>query len=132
VVFSLSFKYALLVFIGVMGVLQAAASYNDLRGVLFFKNKNIGYIFAVLAIGGSLVSFFTWNYVYETGVIQGSEQAGLFAMATAVAFIFTLLLSSAIKYAQLKSQEKHPRGLDALKTATILQLFLDIFNGKGS
>ena len=38
-VFSLSLKYSLLVFIGVVGVLQAVASYHNWRGMLFFFNR---------------------------------------------------------------------------------------------
>lgn len=129
-VISLTFKYLLLIFAGIVGVLQAAASYNNFQGMMFFRNRIIGYIFAVLAIGGSLVSFFTWNYLFPTGIIGGSEQSGLFALATVVGIIVTLLLSSLIKSRQLKPEQSHPRGLDALKTATVFQCLRDIFRGK--
>lgn len=129
-VVSLTFKYLVLIFIGIIGVLQAAASYNNLQGMMFFKNRIAGYIFAVLAIGFSIVSFFIWNYILPTGVIGGSEQAGLFALATVAGIVVTLLIVSLIKLGQLKSEGARPKGLDALKTATIFQCIRDIFRGR--
>jgi hypothetical protein len=131
VVISLTFKYLLLIFVGIVGVLQAAASYNNLQGMMFFRNRIIGYVVAVLAIGVSIVSFFIWNYILPTGIIGGSEQSGLFALATVAGIIVTLLVSSLLKSGQLKSEDPHPRGLDALKTATMFQCLRDIFRGKG-
>ena len=126
----ISLKYGLLVFVGVTGILQAAAGYNNLRGLLFFKNKHVAYIFALLAVSGSLYAFFSWNYLFETGVIAGAEQAGIFVLSTFIALVSTLVFSSAIKSTSFKNRGVHPRGLDALREATIFHIFWDKVNGK--
>ena len=102
----LALIYSGLVFCAVAGVLQAAAAYNNLKGMLFFKKKVPAYIFAGLTIGFSLFVFFVWNYRYPTGMIEGSQQAGYFALATAVAVIFTLILSAIIKDSSLKERSR--------------------------
>lgn len=112
---SLSFKYWLLVFIGVMGVLQGAAARNHLRGLRFFRYGTASYVFAALAIGFPLFIFFNWNSLFATGVIEGAEQAGLFAVATLAAIFCTLLISSAIRSASFKRQAFHPHKLRALQ-----------------
>ncbi|OGO32605.1 MAG: hypothetical protein A2Z29_05015 [Chloroflexi bacterium RBG_16_56_11] len=129
-IIPISLKYGLLVFVGVTGVLQAAACHNNLRGLVFFKNRYIAYIFAILAAGGSLASFFAWNYLFETGVIAGSEQAGIFVLSAFIAVVCTILVSSAIKSVSFKNRGAPPDGLEALRGATIFHVFWDRVNGK--
>lgn len=119
----LALIYSGLVFCAVAGVLQAAAAYNNLKGMLFFKKKVPAYIFAGLTIGFSLFVFFVWNYRYPTGMIEGSQQAGYFALATAVAVIFTLILSGIIKDSSLKELSRGPTGLAFFRKATWFAVF---------
>jgi hypothetical protein len=122
---SLSWKYGLLVFLAVLGVLQGAAARNNLRGLLFFRYRSISYVFAALTIGFSLFIFFNWNYRYATSVIEGSEQAGLFTLGAFAAIISTLVISSAFRSTAFKRQAVHPRGLAAFKQATIFNIIRD-------
>lgn len=91
---ELSFRYSFFIFAAVVGVLQAAGTHNGSLGLAFFKNKVPAYIFALAATGGSLAVFFAWNYWYDTSVIEGSQQFGLFVISTILALIFTMLISS--------------------------------------
>jgi hypothetical protein len=115
--------YCGLVFCAVAGVLQAAAAYNNLKGLLFFKKRLSAYIFAGLAAGFSLFVFFIWNYRYATGMIEGSQQAGYFALSAAAAVFFTLIVSSIIKYSSLKDRSNSLTGLTFFRKATWFSVF---------
>jgi hypothetical protein len=123
-------KYTLLVFGAVMGVLQAAAAWNDLSWLKFSRYKGISYSFAVLAIGFSLYVFFNWNYRYVTGVIEGAEQAGLFALGSLAALVLTAGLSLAIRTATLKYETARSHGYQGIKQASNLHVLRDRVNGK--
>jgi hypothetical protein len=134
---SLSWKYWLLVFLAVLGILQGAAARNNLRGLFFFRYRAASYVFAALAIGFPLVIFFSWNSRYATSVIEGSEQAGLFTLAALAAILSTLVVSSAIRSALFKRQVTHRHGLrarrhglPALQHATIYHILRDKANGR--
>ena len=121
--FVMSIRYCLLVFVAVVGILQAAGNYNNLQGLLFFKKKLAGYILAALATGGSLTGFFTWNYWSDTGIIAGSQQFGLFILSTLLALIFTLTVSSAVKHSRFSLVKFDTEGIESLKTATIFRIW---------
>jgi hypothetical protein len=127
---TLAFQYSSLVFIAVVGVLQAAAGRNNLRGLLFFKRTGSAYIFAILTTIPVLAAFFRWNYGNATGVIEGSQQAGLFALSTFIALIFTLVLSSLIKhrYGIVPSLEK--KGLNVLVTTNYFRALRTKYSSK--
>ena len=127
---SLSWKYWLLVFLAVLGVLQGAAARNNLRGLFFFGYRAASYVFAALAIGLPLVIFFSWNSRYATSVIEGAEQAGLFTLAALAAILSTLVISSAIRSASFKRRAAHRHGLPALQRATIYHILRDKANGR--
>jgi hypothetical protein len=111
---TLGLKYGGLVFVAVVGVLQAAAARNNLHGLLFFKNKTWAYLWAVLTTGFALAVFFIWNYHFATGIIEGSQQAELFALWALAALIFTLIVSSLIRYRFGQTTEATKEGLEAL------------------
>jgi hypothetical protein len=91
-----SLKYSLLVFAAVVGILQVAGNQSGNPWYTFFKSKIIAVVFAVVTAGGSLFAFFIWNYWSDTGIIQGSQQFGLFTLSTVAALIFTFLVSGLI------------------------------------
>jgi hypothetical protein len=114
----LALIYSCLVFCAVTGVVQAAAAHNNLRGLLFFQKSITAFIFAALTTGFSLSVLFIWNYRYETGVIEGSQQAGLFTLSTIAAVVFTLVVSSLIKSSSLQERSTGLTGLLFFKKAT--------------
>lgn len=115
---TLSIKYTLLVFIADLGVLQLAADHNSLKGLLFFTNRILIYVFAVLTIGFPLFVFFNWNSLFATGVIQGTQQALLFLVAFGLAVIFTVFISSVLQNKQMGHVKPTKKGIDVLKETT--------------
>jgi hypothetical protein len=121
--------YCLLVFISVLGVLQLAAAYNNLRSLLFFPR--IGYTvgFAVLAIGITLFVFFSW-YDFYSIVVEGGQQTGSFVLSAAAALIFTLGFSSILNRRRAGNDSPAEKGLDALRETTYFQAVRNHRNGK--
>ena len=122
-----SLNYCLLVFIAVLGVLQLAAVYNGLRGLLFFPREIYSLAFAVLAIGIVLFAFFTWNDVVPY-IVEGSQQFASFVLSAAAGIIFTLVFSSLLNYRRLHSGKPLQDGLDVLRESTFFQA---IYNHRG-
>ena len=112
-----SLIYSVLVFTAVAGLLQASSSYNGSALFSFFKEKYLAYIFAVLITGGSLAAFFTWNYWGETGVIEGSQQFGLFLLSSLLAVLFDASVSLLIRYKPVKRTIARYNSRDTRKTA---------------
>jgi hypothetical protein len=124
-----SLHYCLLVFIAVVGVLQLASVYNNLRGLLFFPRKGYSLAFAVIAIGLALVAFFTWND-YHRVIVEGSQQTGSFVLSAAAAMVFTLVVSSVLNHRRLDCG-KVPDGLDTLRKHTFFQAIRSLWGGEG-
>jgi hypothetical protein len=104
-----------------LGVFQAAAVYNNLRGLMYFKNKTITIILACILVLPALWYFGTWNQHNPTGVIEGSQQAGFFFLSMLIALIATLILSSIINR-NLRRPGASSAGLEALREATFFQV----------
>jgi len=114
-------EYFLFVFIASVGVLQLAASYSQLQGLLFFQNKILSYLFALLAIGGSFEWFFGYNNRIDTVMrrvgLEGAQQFLYFNMAVFLALVLTLIISSvlhAYRHRAQRGQKEYPEGLGAL------------------
>ncbi|MCL2140910.1 MAG: hypothetical protein FWH42_04490 [Dehalococcoidia bacterium] len=135
---DLSVQYFLLVFIGVLGAIQACAARAGLRGLIFtlwfdawlhskwpnlkLNYTHLSYILALVTILPVAIVFFTWNEHSEVGIIEGSQQSGLFMLATLVGGVFTLLLSSLTNHWQLQGFNTQSKGLEALKENTWVQI----------
>jgi hypothetical protein len=118
---KLSLAYSVPVFIAGVGVLQAAAAYNGLLGLLFFPKKLFSYSFAVVMTGLALGLLFAWNWHYDTGIIQGAQQAEFFLLAIVLALLFTVVVASLINRTQLSKANDELEGLDALRDRTLFQ-----------
>lgn len=125
---SLTSEYFLFVFIAACGVLQLAAAYSKLKGMMIFKNRIASYIFAFFAIGGAFGWFFGWDNrldekIMRTG-LEGAQQFYYFSLAALAALAFTLIISSLVNYRRLtktKQSGEGEEGLDALKEMTYLE-----------
>ena len=126
----LALVYCGLVFVAVTGTLQAAAAYNDFYGLLFFRRKLPAYLFALATVGFSLYVFFVWNYHYATGVIEGSQQAGFFAVSSGAAVIFTLVAASLRPKPALKNNRSGVTGLGAFRQCTLFTLIRQKIAGR--
>jgi hypothetical protein len=138
--FYLALEYSLLVFLAGIGLMQAAAAYNGLRGLLLFPYQAFnsplrvwpsglrlrqkfswGYVFAAVTVGPAMVDFFFWNRRNATGIIEGPEQAGLFFLSMVISLIFTLVFGSLVNHWRLRHNHAQGRGLEALKEITWAQ-----------
>jgi hypothetical protein len=113
-------EYMIPVFMAGLGVIQAAAAHNSLKGMLFFRHKAITYLFSAIMLLPALYYLFTWNQRNVTGIIEGSQQAGFFFLAMLIALIVTLIVSSIIN-AGLGRPLKPLAGLDALRETTFFK-----------
>ena len=131
-------EYRLLVFVAVLGVIQVAAAHAGLRGLLLAPGTvrirwwpsgrrwtltylHFSYVFAAVTVLPALGYFFVWNSHNAIGIIQGSEQAGLFVLSTAAACAFTFIASSLINQWRLQGNQTQAKGLEALKDITWFQ-----------
>lgn len=131
-------EYRLLIFVAVLGVIQLAAARAGLRGLLFAPGTvrirfwpsgrrwtltylHFSYLFAGITVLPALGFFFVWNQYNGTGIIQGSEQSGLFVLSTGAAGIFSLIVSSLINQWRLQGNQTQAEGLEALKDITWFQ-----------
>jgi hypothetical protein len=129
---TLSNTYGILVFVAAVGVIQVAAAYNNLKGLAFFRSKFFTYIFGGIITGTALGFFFAWNYMFETGIIAGTQQTGLFVQSIVVAVAFTLIISSVINigYRSPQHHSAPSTGLDALRENTYFRLIWERLTGK--
>ena len=84
---GIAVEYFLFVMISCCGVLQFVAARWKLSGISFFKRTTFGYLFAVLAIGGS----FSWFFTIEDRCVPGIEGAEVFALFIAGVFVELML-----------------------------------------
>jgi hypothetical protein len=124
----LAFEYFYLALVACIGVIQAAAAYNGLKGVSFFSYKISAYLFMLFTTGPAMAGFFTWNERNATGVIEGREQFGFFMLAIIAAISSTLAFSSLIKHWSLRGNEVRIESLEALKEVTFFQAIRYCFN----
>ena len=136
----LAVEYSLLVFMSGVGVLQAAAAHNGLRGLLFlpYQAFNLplrmwpsgyrllpgfswGYLLSAALIIPVMVDFFFWNHRNAVGIIEGVQQAGLFFLSMLSAVVFTLLAGSLVNHWRLRANHTPANGLEALRDITWAQ-----------
>jgi hypothetical protein len=114
--------YLVLVFFASCGVFQIAAACNDLRGLMFFKDRRIAFLFGVAL----WVTAFAWFFLSEprnqpdTGLgLTGNQQFGFFFVGAGAGLAFTLLMSSLLNLNLGKCPI--PFGLDALRQSNYLR-----------
>jgi len=117
----LALEYFYLVLVSSIGVIQAAVTYNGLKGISFFSYKVSAYLFMLLTTGPAMASFFTWNERNATGVIEGREQFCFFMLAIVAAIGFTLAFSSLLKHWNLRGNDVKTDGFEALREVTFFQ-----------
>jgi energy-coupling factor transporter transmembrane protein EcfT len=117
-----SVKYFLLIFVGVVGILQLAAARNDWKGFYFFPWRSVTAVFGAVLLVFTLTVLFTWNE-FNTRIIEGSQQTGSFVISGAAAVIFTAVLSSLLNIRRMKSGAPPAQGMDALQSHTFIQAF---------
>ena len=127
---SLTTEYFWLVFISAMGFLQLAAAQSGLKGLLLTQNHLLNRIIAIILMIPGTIIFFTWNHRNPVGIIEGTQQAGLFSLASLLAICITALLGSVFNHARLKPSSAPPPSIEALKDRTFFQAILARLNWK--
>ena len=117
--------YFLFSLVSSVGVLQVAAAYSHLYGLMLFSRR--------LSAGAGLflvVAAFTWFFTSEqrnipdtAGGLDGNQQALLFSAAAGVALLLTLLASS-VRHWSLGGGNQEVQGLDALRDSNYLRALL--------
>ena len=90
-------EYFVLVLVATTGVIQVAAAYVNLRGVLFLKRRIPSGVLGGLAILGSFLWFFISDNRNQRG-LEGTQQFSFFLLGCFVAIVFTLVISSLINW----------------------------------
>lgn len=114
-------EYFYLVTIAATGAIQAAAAYNGLKGISFFRQKMFSYLFALLTVGATMTRLFTWNQRNPVGIVEGAQQFSFFMLALIAAIAFTLIVSSLLRHSALRGNHSRHDGLEALKEVTFFQ-----------
>ena len=127
--FNLTFDYLLFTFLSCTGILQIAAAYGQIYGLLFLKKP----VWAA-TLGGSIVIFALLmffesgpRHVPDTaGGLAGSQNAGVFSLGAIISLIFTLIVSSKLNGSQMLDTRysEIEDGLDSLKKTTYIRLLI--------
>ena len=124
---TLGQEYLLLVFSVCFGVVQVAAAYGGLRGLLFISSKRFSAVGGMGIIVGSLTWFF-WdggrNLPDTGGGIAGASQFGLFVLGGFLALLVTFVVTSFTNFSRAPSGHTTD-GLSSLKETTFGQALLN-------
>ena len=122
---TLEQEYLLLVFLSCCGVVQVAAAYGDLKGVLFFGNRLFSFILGVALMSGVMVWFFRSggrNIPDTNGGIAGASQFFLFVLGAFLALLCTFLVTSLVNSNLRKGPYTDTEdGLTSLRGTTFFQ-----------
>jgi hypothetical protein len=124
--------FFLMNFVAALGVLQMAASYASLRGILFLRHRALSGILGFLAVVGAFLWFFISeprNLPDTGGGLSGNEDAWLFCAAGACAILFTLAATSVLNRRMGREYASRRPGLDALEHTTFYRAFLSAVRG---
>jgi len=124
---GLALEYFILVFAASLGVFQAAAAYNGLRGLSFFSRPTGGYLFAAITTGPALAAIFTWNLRNATSIIEGGQQFVLLSPAILAAYLLTLVAASLLNGSPPAGDTTPPTGIEGFKEAGLFQLLRSRF-----
>ncbi|MFN3974517.1 MAG: hypothetical protein ACK4K2_04490 [Dehalococcoidia bacterium] len=122
---ALGTEYIVFVFLASLGVVQIAAAYAGLWGLLFLRSR---WTSAVVGAGLVVVGFARFfapgpRHIPDTnGGLDGNAQALLFTLSAGAAILFTLVFASVANARFLHSQRQPPEGLEALRESTYLQV----------
>ena len=119
--------YFVFVFIAALGVLQMAAAYSALQGLLFIRFRPLAFLSGLLVTTLAFLWFFLSeprNIPDTEGGLDGNEMAGLFALGAGSALVLSLLFSSVSNRSMIRSGQQPKTGLDALKETTYVRALL--------
>ena len=117
--------YFLFALVASVGVLQLAAAYSRLYGLLFL-NRSLSAALGLALVVGAFIWFFASeprNIPDTAGGLDGNQQAILFTAAVGVALVVTLLASS-LRHRSMVGSDEQAQGLEALRDANYLRVLV--------
>ena len=123
---ELARDYLVLCFLSALGVVQIAAAYARLQGLLLVRRPLLSVVLGLALVLAGFLWFFLPGprLVPDTsGGLDGNQQSLYFALCAGAAVAATLALSSVVNHRRLRFQHG-ATGLDALRDATYLQTML--------
>jgi len=114
--------YFLLIFLSAIGVLQIAAAYAEIRGLLLLRRRILSYILGIAFTGGAFLWFFASGERNIRTVVEGTEQLGLFAAGVIAALSFTFAASSLAN--RRLSSAGEGDGWESLRNTTFLKALI--------
>jgi uncharacterized membrane protein YvlD (DUF360 family) len=98
------------VFIAVMGLLQLIATRNQLKGMLFIRNRPITLVLSIAAIVFTFWWFFFRDNRLDTVMrrtgLEGAQQFTVFCWTTFTALVVTLVVSSLLQMFVYRRKER--------------------------
>ena len=124
--FSFAFDYYLTVSMAATGVIQIAACFGSLRGLVFFRSCMVVRVVGVILVVAPMVWFFASeprNINDYDGGLDGNEQAIFFVLGALTSLIVTLVVSSLLNF-RMNSKIESKDGFDALENTTYAKAVL--------
>jgi len=121
----ISLFFFLFVFLGSVGVLQIATSYNRMKALSLFNSPKVGYIFGICAIVCSILTFYlTGNRNVIAPRLEGAQMLGFTFLGLVAAVAVTLTVTYYIKRKQVENvaEQEYPDGMEALEQEVYLPL----------
>jgi hypothetical protein len=121
---SFILDYCILVFLASGGVFQMAAALGGFRGLLYFPQRPVSFLFGAVVLTGGIAWFFlseSRNVPDSALGMNGNEQFGYFFAGAGSGLAFTLIVSSLRNWSLGAKQSHLPPGLDALRETSYLR-----------
>ena len=118
---NLHLLYLALVFGAGVGLLQFTFDFCNYRYGLVFRNIIVNRFASLTLLMPAVVVFFNWNAWFPVGVVEGAEQAGLFALGVGAAVAFCLGVSSFVNRGIRPGEDSSAEGLNVLRVMTFYQ-----------
>ncbi len=121
---SFILDYCIMVFLASGGVFQMAAAVGGFRGLLYFRQRPVSFLFGAAALTGG----FAWFLLSEPRNVpdsalgmNGNEQFAYFFAGAGAGLAFTLIVSSLRNWSLGAKLSDLPPGLDALRETSYLR-----------
>jgi hypothetical protein len=105
-----AWQYCIFVFIAVMGMLQLIAACQQLKGMLFIRNKPVTLVLSIATVVFAFWWFFyrddRLNTVMRRTGLEGAQQFTVFCWTTFTALVATLILASLINILVYRRKDK--------------------------
>jgi len=119
-----AWQYLVFIFIACCGVLQAAAAYSGLKGLMLIPRRLPSFVLGLALVVGAFIWFFSAdNRAPPAGwpVLEGAQQVLVFGVAASLAVGSTALVTSLLRRRTDKQPNPRQEGLEALREQGYLQ-----------